>query len=609
MKMSKLLALALVLLISVGTLAGSTIAWFTDSVTSTGNKIESGTLKIDLELKEGDQWISLKDEANKDKAIFENSLWEPGYTELEQLKISNKGTLALEYTLGIIRGTDEVKGANGESLADVIEVYTAVVDDSYTEPESVADVKANFTKQGMLSEFSADGVAAEKNVLAGKLLPAEATEVGAGEVKGGVTMAVALHMQEEAGNEYQGLSLGTVNVALNAKQYTYESDSFDNQYDAGADEAPKDSYTLNLVHKSHSNRIGAGVIETEYELSATPDGSSKYVVTLDVGHFADIQEITINDKPVAVDISAKYDTTTNDTFTFKTGSVGTIKVKHVSYADSVVMENEKVVRGFFSMSEVDFAEKVKLAAGSIAVPYTKNGTQHYAVGEEETMVLVAPEEKDYEVIQANGDKKNIETKKSDGGDFYSIVSGLQENAYSNVFILPGTYNCATTVYVYSSLTVAGLGDTDDIKVIKTSSSKSNRHLFNATGTKSDYIVVTIRNLSLDATATTTGGKDNAAVQSIRKSKVKCVDLNVTKGTGWSDIAFYVNGNNAVDGVKYPAYLYVENAQLNTTRSFGVVSTAGTYKFYHNGLTYGGTDYTQNSGSIKNVIMEDNDWDW
>ena len=71
----------------------------------------------------------------------------------------------------------------------------------------------------------------------------------------------------------------------------------------------------------------------------------------------------------------------------------------------------------------------------------------------------------------------------------------------------------------------------------------------------------------------------------------------------------MNGNNAVDGVKYPAYLYVENAQLNTTRSFGVVSTAGTYKFYHNGLTYGGTDYTQNSGSIKNVIMEDNDWDW
>lgn len=49
--------------------------------------------------------------------------------------------------------------------------------------------------------------------------------------------------------------------------------------------------------------------------------------------------------------------------------------------------------------------------------------------------------------------------------------------------------------------------------------------------------------------------------------------------------------------------------LNTTRDFGVVTTNGTYKFYHQGLTYGGTAYTNNSGSIKNVKLDWNDWDW
>ncbi|MBR2615392.1 MAG: SipW-dependent-type signal peptide-containing protein, partial [Clostridia bacterium] len=45
-----LLMSALALLLSVSMLVGSTFAWFTDSVTSAGNKIQAGTLKIDLEL-------------------------------------------------------------------------------------------------------------------------------------------------------------------------------------------------------------------------------------------------------------------------------------------------------------------------------------------------------------------------------------------------------------------------------------------------------------------------------------------------------------------------------------------------------------------------------
>jgi hypothetical protein len=56
-------------------------------------------------------------------------------------------------------------------------------------------------------------------------------------------------------------------------------------------------------------------------------------------------------------------------------------------------------------------------------------------------------------------------------------------------------------------------------------------------------------------------------------------------------------------------MYVENCALNTTRSFGVLSTNGSYKFYHNGLTYNGTAYTSSSGSIKNVAMDPSNWEW
>jgi hypothetical protein len=112
--------------------------------------------------------------------------------------------------------------------------------------------------------------------------------------------------------------------------------------------------------------------------------------------------------------------------------------------------------------------------------------------------------------------------------------------------------------------------------------------------------------------------DNAAVQSIRKSKVKCYDLIVQKSTTDSSaVSFYVNGGNAAaDGVKYPAYLYVENCISNVTRDDGGVSTADVYFFYYNGMkrNSGDVEYTNESKSYKgsiisNVALEWNDWDW
>lgn len=56
MKASKksLIASGVSLLASAALLAGSTFAWFTDSVTNTGNKIQAGNLAIELWESESD---------------------------------------------------------------------------------------------------------------------------------------------------------------------------------------------------------------------------------------------------------------------------------------------------------------------------------------------------------------------------------------------------------------------------------------------------------------------------------------------------------------------------------------------------------------------------
>ena len=77
-----LLASALSLLICATMLAGTTFAWFTDSVTSGKNKIVAGNLDVELEYAtafdaEGNPtaWESVEDKTDLFKR---DTLWEPG---------------------------------------------------------------------------------------------------------------------------------------------------------------------------------------------------------------------------------------------------------------------------------------------------------------------------------------------------------------------------------------------------------------------------------------------------------------------------------------------------------------------------------------------------
>ncbi len=225
-----LLMSALSLLLCISMLLGTTWAWFTDTVATTGNRIVAGTLKVDLlhqvtDTVAGTQdWVSLKNEP--EHKIFNYDKWEPGYTRLEKLKVDNLGKMALRYQLSTVStvGT-ELRGANGERLSDVIDVYLY---DGDSTAASFAEVKAdsNWVLAGTLSEMqTAAGGFARGNLLPDGAAPKTGAYVGE------QTVSVALHMREEAGNEYQNLTVGDMYITLVATQLTHESDSYGDQYD------------------------------------------------------------------------------------------------------------------------------------------------------------------------------------------------------------------------------------------------------------------------------------------------------------------------------------------------------------------------------------------
>ncbi len=206
-----LISSVLALVLCFSTLLGTTFAWFTDSVTSSGNIIQSGTLDVAMYWAEGteDPTTATWEDAST-TAIFNYDNWEPGYVDVKHVKISNVGTLALKYIVNI--------KANGEvsKLADVIDVYFV---DPATQVSNRSDLIDTY-KVGTLAD-----------VLNGEVAPARGDLIA----EESDTITIALKMQESAGNEYQNLSIGTnFSVQVLATQLAEENDSFDNQYDADA---------------------------------------------------------------------------------------------------------------------------------------------------------------------------------------------------------------------------------------------------------------------------------------------------------------------------------------------------------------------------------------
>lgn len=210
-----LLSSVVALLVCFTMLLGTTFAWFTDSVTSANNIIQTGTLDVEMYWAKGTEDPSSADWKDASQgAIFNSELWEPGYVEARHIKIANVGTLALKYKLAI--------APNGEvsELADVIDVY-------FVDPAQIAtrDSLATLTPVGTLRQMIDDPDGAAYGSL---LAEDESTE----EIESVKTVTIALKMREDAGNEYQNLSIGTnFSIVLMATQDNVEKDALDENYD------------------------------------------------------------------------------------------------------------------------------------------------------------------------------------------------------------------------------------------------------------------------------------------------------------------------------------------------------------------------------------------
>ena len=556
-------------------LLGTTFAWFTDSVTSSNNIIASGSIDVNAYWMEGDKdpsddsnWI----EFNGDP-IFDYQLWESGHVEAKHLKIANEGTLAFKYQLHI------VPNGSISPLADVIDIYFSL--------NAQATDRDTITNADNLVGTLADMIAENDGAAHGILLPEGAQPNNANEVVGSITASMAFKMRENVGNEYQGLSIGSnFDIQIIATQYSFEEDTFGNDYDADA-EYPEFVSTYVPANTTEDTTLTIG------DVSVTiPAGAQAGSYRLEVADLTEQTNAETNETTLSMNVSLFN---------------GNEKASGETYPVSIDVGKLKVITSVSHNSNNITNYDYDPSTGKLSFKTTSFSP--FVVEYKLPDVIVCAGDdlpQGYEFLEEDEELKSITEKKS-SGRLWSIISGLKNNKHSTVYLLPGTYNEGTTIGVYSSMDIIGLGNIGDVQVVKQSSSNSNRHLFNVSGTKADYIQVTIRNMKLDATAKTTGNKDNAAVQSIRKSKVKCYDLDIIKGTGWSNYAFYVNGNNDVEGVKYTAYLYAENCTINTS---SVVDTSASYKFYHFGVKYkGDADYTNNSGSIKNYQLPTDNWEW
>ena len=179
-------------------LIGTTFAWFTDTASTAVNKIQSGTLKVDIQDANGNS-LKGKTMSFKNFKGETNILWEPGATfKLDAFKIVNEGNLALKYKVVI-------NGIEGNSkLLEAIDFFV-----------------------------EKDGATAKLEGWDGVLLPDGKTAEGF-DSKATSLITISGKMRETAGNDYQGKELNGLGITVLATQYTYENDSTGPDYDAEA---------------------------------------------------------------------------------------------------------------------------------------------------------------------------------------------------------------------------------------------------------------------------------------------------------------------------------------------------------------------------------------
>jgi len=221
-----LLSSAFALVLSVAMLIGTTFAWFTDTASTAVNKIQSGNLKVGFQYWNGEKYVDAKDAT----LFSEETLWEPGHTEVVYLKVINQGNLALKYRLNTINTFEYQYAKNSDGNQILLSKYLKIgIADGKNAAEGVYA-----TREEAIAAAADNLVSYDSCTKDNTLLPATTDSESAD------YFAFVVYMPTDVGNEAnwdKSKSYGApwirFNLALNATQASYENDSFDNKYDEG----------------------------------------------------------------------------------------------------------------------------------------------------------------------------------------------------------------------------------------------------------------------------------------------------------------------------------------------------------------------------------------
>ena len=202
-------------------LIGTTFAWFTDTASTGVNKIQSGNLKVGFEYWNGEKYVDAKNAT----LFSEDTLWEPGHTEVVYLKVSNKGNLALKYRLNTIDTFEYQYAQNSNGDAILLSKYLEI---GIAEGKN-AEVGTYATREDAAAAAANNMVSYDSYTKENTLLPAEGNNESAD------YLAFVVRMPETVGNEANSVNGNSpwirFNLALTATQASHESDSFNNTYD------------------------------------------------------------------------------------------------------------------------------------------------------------------------------------------------------------------------------------------------------------------------------------------------------------------------------------------------------------------------------------------
>lgn len=331
-------------LICAALLVGTSFAWFTDSVSNSGNKIKAGTLMIDAycyDLEEGKTDFKI-DEVNggkqfgfsdtgrnlktDKKSIIEENEWEPGISSAKLLKVENNGTLAAKIKLDF----DVIENGLTEALwFDFVQV-------------SGNDISGNFEKRPMSELESLAEAFGEVPILGGESLQ----------------FILVYGMYESAGNTYKGKSFAA-DISILATQYTHENDGFgSSSYDESA------SYTVEVGADDNiadviANAEDGMTIKTNGDITIT--SANKISVTGGKSITLDLSGSTIDidatgTSPISVAegsaliITGDTGEVTTDTATYCVDNKGTLIVDGITISNTSTTTAKSAIRNYGNLT-------------------------------------------------------------------------------------------------------------------------------------------------------------------------------------------------------------------------------------------------------------------